>query len=229
MGKEAQCTCRWDTRTSSGKALLETDEILFRGEFRLVIPLKEVESVQAVEGQLQIKSPRGMVALSLGPVVAKWAERILHPPGRIDKLGVKAGFRVAIIEVQDAGFNEELAGANAEIVTATRAAPSDLVFVAAESRTHLKKLSSIKLLIKPAGAIWVVYPKGMTTIREADVLAGGRDAGLVDVKVARFSERKTALKFVIPVAERPLKEKKSKDPNARTKTKVVAPLKGNHK
>ena len=42
----------------------------------------------------------------------------------------------------------------------------------------------------------------MTTVREMDVITGGRDAGLVDVKVARFSETLTALKFVIPLAER---------------------------
>lgn len=41
MGKESQCTCRWDQRTSSGKALLETEEIIFRGDFRLVIPVAD--------------------------------------------------------------------------------------------------------------------------------------------------------------------------------------------
>ena len=50
--------------------------------------------------------------------------------------------------------------------------------------------------------MWVVYPKGRTDPSEVDVLEAGKAAGLVDVKVARFSETHTALKFVIPVARR---------------------------
>ena len=56
--------------------------------------------------------------------------------------------------------------------------------------------------LKPAGALWVVYPKGVQTIREIEVIAAGREAGLKDVKVASFSATHTALKFVIPVASR---------------------------
>jgi hypothetical protein len=40
------------------------------------------------------------------------------------------------------------------------------------------------------------------TITEGDVMAAGKAAGLVDVKVVRFSETHTAEKFVIPVALR---------------------------
>ena len=52
------------------------------------------------------------------------------------------------------------------------------------------------------GGIWVVAPKGGREPREAQVLAAGKAAGLVDVKVARFSETHTAHRFVIPRGER---------------------------
>jgi hypothetical protein len=48
----------------------------------------------------------------------------------------------------------------------------------------------------------VVYPKGQKHITEAGVFAAGKQAGLVDVKVASFSATHTALKFVIPVDRR---------------------------
>jgi len=48
----------------------------------------------------------------------------------------------------------------------------------------------------------VVNPKGVKTITEAEVLAAGKKAGLVDVKVVKFSETHTAHKFVIPKAKR---------------------------
>jgi hypothetical protein len=56
--------------------------------------------------------------------------------------------------------------------------------------------------LKPAGALWVVRPKGRREITESDVMAAGKAAGLVDVKVVSFSDTHTAEKFVIPVAQR---------------------------
>jgi hypothetical protein len=48
-----------------------------------------------------------------------------------------------------------------------------------------------------------VRPKGSKAITEAETMAAGKRAGLVDVKVVSFSETHTAEKFVIPVAARP--------------------------
>jgi hypothetical protein len=44
--------------------------------------------------------------------------------------------------------------------------------------------------------------KGQKNIREVDVIAAGRSAGLTDNKFCRFSETHTALRFVIPLARR---------------------------
>jgi hypothetical protein len=57
--------------------------------------------------------------------------------------------------------------------------------------------------IKPGGGVWVVSPKGKTAqIRDVDVMAAAREAGLVDNKVVGFSATHTALKLVIPKANR---------------------------
>ena len=58
------------------------------------------------------------------------------------------------------------------------------------------------MLPTPDGGVWIVYPKGRKDIREADVMAAGRDLGLKDNKTCRFSDTHTGLRFVIPVAER---------------------------
>jgi hypothetical protein len=50
--------------------------------------------------------------------------------------------------------------------------------------------------------IWAITPKGKDGIAEAAVVAAGKAAGLVDVKVAAFSPTHTAAKFVIPKAQR---------------------------
>ena len=56
MGQEATCTVHVDGQTSSGKARLETEEIVFRGDFRLAIPLREVRDARAVDGRLTVHS-----------------------------------------------------------------------------------------------------------------------------------------------------------------------------
>ncbi len=65
-----------------------------------------------------------------------------------------------------------------------------------------KGLNRLRTSLTPAGGIWVVAPKGVAEITEADVLAAGRKAGLVDIKVVRFSATHTAHKFVVPKAQR---------------------------
>jgi len=202
MGKQSKCKCRWNSRTSNGKALLETDGIIFRGDFRLVIPLKEIKSIAAADGNLHIDSPQGKATFTLGAEAAKWAGKILHPPSRVDKLGVKAGSRVSAVKLDDAEFLAELKTVAADVTADKPGKQNDIVFYAAETRSDLKKLTALKAAIKPAAAIWVIYPKGVKIITAANVRSVGVAAGLVDVKVARFSERQTALKFVIPVKER---------------------------
>jgi hypothetical protein len=64
------------------------------------------------------------------------------------------------------------------------------------------RLAALVPAIAPAGGVWAIYPKGRRELSEDTVRAAGRRAGLVDVKVVRFSETLGALKLVIPRARR---------------------------
>jgi len=55
MGRELQCRAKSAGKWHKGKALLETSEIIFRGETRLKIPFASLTSVEARDGQLHIK------------------------------------------------------------------------------------------------------------------------------------------------------------------------------
>lgn len=200
MGQEVQCRARFAGRTSPGKALLETDSLIFRGEFRLRLPFQSLTSVVASGGELRLAMPEGPVVFELGAQAEKWARKILNPPSLLDKLGVKPGLSVRVPGLAGEAFLRDLARC-ATIVTR---GPCDLVLLGAEKAGDLKRLSTLAKTIQSAGAVWVVYPKGVQHIREEDVMAAGKLAGLVDVKVASFSATHTALKFVIPVARRPL-------------------------
>jgi hypothetical protein len=200
MGQELECRLRYRKRTMAGKAYLETDYLLFRGEERLKVALKDLTAVQADGGLLKLEFPGGPAALELGEAAEKWAEKILHPPSRAGKLGVKAGAEVRLVGEFERDFRDELRGCAVEL--ADGKAKADLVFFAAAAARDLARVAKLKAWLKPAGALWVVYPKGVPAIREIEVLEAGRAAGLKDTKVASFSSTHTALRFVIPVAER---------------------------
>jgi hypothetical protein len=120
----------------------------------------------------------------------------------IDKLGVKPGQKIAVLGVESAEFLTELAARVPEYSRGKRVADADLIFFSAEAIADLAHMKPLVGSIEKNGAIWVVYPKGQTHIREIDVITAGKSAGLTDNKVCSFSATHTALRFCIPVAKR---------------------------
>jgi len=202
MGNEATCKVHFDRQQSEGKALLETAEILFRGDFRLKIPFSTIESAKVVDGELRLQTPEGLAVFHLGSAAEKWCDKILHPKSRIEKLGVKPGDRISLLGEFEPEFLREVTGLTETVSKGKIAADSECVFLAADSKEGLGALAKISKAMKGAAALWIVYPKGQKHITENDILAAGRKAGLKDVKVVGFSATHTALKFVIPLSKR---------------------------
>ncbi len=96
MGAENRCRVRFGKQSGQGRALLETNELIFRGDFRLVIPFKDISKVNAVDGELRVRFSGGEAVFELGPLAEKWAAKILHPKSTIEKLGVKPGMCVTL-------------------------------------------------------------------------------------------------------------------------------------
>src|ERR1700730_7357178 len=101
MGLEANCVARYGDQVSKGTAHLDSDHLLFRGDFRLLIPFKEMKSVTVNDGCLLMAVADGSASLDLGPAASKWADKILNPPQRADKLGIKPDMDVVILGVDD--------------------------------------------------------------------------------------------------------------------------------
>jgi hypothetical protein len=122
----------------------------------------------------------------------------------LDKLGVKPGAKVAIVHLDDARFVSRLQERTSDIVKGKPPSPCDLVFFGAERPADLKRLKELKTWIEPNGAIWVVRPKGdRSLLRETDVIDAGLAAGLVDNKIASFSETHGAMRLVFRLRDRP--------------------------
>ena len=120
----------------------------------------------------------------------------------IDKLSIKAGMRVAVLAVDDADFLAQLAAKTGEVGKRLRA-DCDVVMLGVEKTAGLDRITACAVSIKPAGGVWVVYPKGRKDITQAQVMEAGLAAGLVDNKVCSFSATHTALRFVVRVKDRP--------------------------
>ncbi len=202
VGNELKCKVSRGQQESEGKALLETSEILFRGEFRLKIPFATIKSAKAVDGEVRLQPAEGLAVFHLGAAAEKWCDKILHPKSRIEKLGVKPDAKVSLLGDFDAAFLTEVKALTKSVSKDKAAADTECIFFAADSRKDLGALPKISKSMKGAAALWIVYPKGQKQITELDVLDAGRKTGLKDVKVVGFSATHTALKFVIPLSQR---------------------------
>ena len=205
MGLDARCRARVDGVPVEGRAQLETAELIFRSDgVRVAVPFAQVRSASAEGEWLRVSWSGGLLELHVGDAAA-WATRIVSPKSRIDKLGVKPEHRVAVVDLDDAEFAAELAARSPHVVHVVADAPAagmDVIFFGAEEGGALARLAELRTRLRPAGALWVVRPKGVARITEREVMDAGKAAGLVDVKVVSFSATHTAEKFVIPKARR---------------------------
>lgn len=201
MGYDTTCSATFRRQTSVGRAQLETDYVLFRGDFRVKLPLSSITAVSTKDGVLSLTSAEGTLALSIGPSAGKWAAKITSPPSRVQKLGVKPGMRISVLGVADAAFEAELKAAGADVSTRARK-DSDQIYIAIESAKDLGRFETVLPSVRQDGAVWAIRRRGLKDASEAATMAAGLAAGLVDVKVARFSETHTAEKFVRPVRSR---------------------------
>lgn len=193
MGKDAQVHAVFPDGEDAGRLQYEAPKLLFRGGRRRVFEGPELTGVRAEAGDL-VLADGSRFALGV-KAAASWAEAILNPKGRLDKIGVKPGMRVGVLGVDDPDLAAELA---------TRGAPPigdhtqlDLLFYAADSVEALGRVGGLIPALADKGALWIVSRKGKAaTVKDIDVMAAAKAVGLVDNKVVGFSETHTALRFV---------------------------------
>ena len=202
MGRKTHCTVRSGGKRIAGQALLETNEIVFRGDLRLKIPIASLQSVVARNGELHLKWPSNTAVFELGDEAEKWAHKILHPKSAAEKLGIKPGLRISVLRLSDDGFLQDVRKVAAAFADSKPLQESDIIFFGAKVAADLAGLKKLVPSLAGNGAVWIVYPKGRKEITELQVLNAGRDAGLVDIKVVGYSTTDTALKFVRPKDKR---------------------------
>ena len=193
MGKVATVTAVFADGADEGRLQYEPPKLLFRGAQRRVFEGEGLKGVRA-DGADLVLADGSRFALG-EKQAAGWADAILNPKGRMDKIGVKAGMRVAVMGVSDATLSAELAEKGA--LPVAELANLDLLFYAADTSAALARIEGLVPLLSERGALWVVSRKGKAaTVKDVDVMAAAKAHGLVDNKVVAFSPTHTSLRFV---------------------------------
>ncbi len=193
MGKEAQVHARLEGGAEEGRLQWESPRLIFRGASRVAFQGDALKDLKAEGGDLVLKSGE---RFTLGePQAARWAEAILNPPGRLDKLGVKAGQKLAILNLDESGFETELCGRAPPVGPAHRN-DLDMLFYGADSQAELDAIPDLIPMLGERGALWIASLKGKAaTLKDVQVMAAAKAHGLVDNKVCALSETRTALRF----------------------------------
>lgn len=128
----------------------------------------------------------------------------VHPERElVDKLGVKPGMLVSLVGVDDPAVADAARSRSDNVSVDQAPRPgSAIVIYQAEDVASLQRIAEMRDATPREGAVWVLWPKGVSAIRQSDVQGAGLAAGLVDVKVARISDRLSGLKFVFRLADR---------------------------
>jgi hypothetical protein len=193
MGKAAEVQAVFADGPDAGRLQYEAPTLVFRGRLRRAWGGEGLAGVQALAGDLVLADGS---RFTLGErAAASWAEAIIHPKGRAQKIGVKPGMRADAQGVGDTALAGELVAAGA--VLAAGEAGLDLLFHTADSAGDLAAIAGLVPRLADRGALWVVSRKGKAaTLRDVEVMAAAKAQGLVDNKVMAFSDTHTALRFV---------------------------------
>lgn len=193
MGKQASVVALFAEGPDEGRLQYEPPKLIFRGAQRRTFEGAALAGL-CVDGADLVLSDGARFRLG-EKVAPRWAEAILTPKGRMDKIGVKPGMRAAIMGVVDPTLSEELAGCGAASVR--ELSNLDLLFYAADSAQDLARIDALVPMLSERGALWIVSRKGKSaTVKDVEVMAAAKAHGLVDNKVVAFSPTLTSLRFV---------------------------------
>ena len=132
------------------------------------------------------------------PTERSYAHRSLY-----DKLGVRAGSRVALVGTHDESFVTELNVRLAQGAALRLRTIYDLIFVRVDVPSDLESIARAAIRLERRGALWIFHHKGRGAApTDAEVRAAALAAGLVDNKISAYSATHTATRYVIPLVRR---------------------------
>lgn len=222
VGLESRAKAKLGARRvlQDGTLFLEGQEIFFRPDVpegqrvkRLRIPVAETTRLEAAGKELVIEHKGELMRFAIDHP-ERWVAKIRTPKSRVDKLGIRAGTAVHVVNVDDPALDDELS-ATLAVKKKTLSAEVDVVLLGARSAADLAPLAKLAAGIRETAALWVLWSRNPVPaaapkkgargkaaapppvpLEEGEVRRIAGEAGLVDVKTVAFSEDLSALKLV---------------------------------
>ena len=196
MGLEANCVCRWNDGETTVKALLESHELILRGDLKRRLPIAQMRSFEAKADALIVSMADETYSLDLGArTAAFWAAKMAKPPPTLRaKLGVDDVAGVCVIgAVGDLALRDAVSAATAAVADAR------LSLAQVDDEQALKAVLDAHAQAPALQPLWLVYPKGAKApFGEEAVRRILREAGYADSKSCAVSAAYTATRYAKP-------------------------------
>jgi hypothetical protein len=195
MGLETRCATSVDDADGrrddpDARVLLEGDALIVRGHARATVPRATITDLSARDGVLTVTHAAGSIRLSLGDDAEKWRSKIAEGPRtRAQKLGIKPGTRVMLIEVNDPSIGRECVEAGAQLIddhVRDGSQPIDLVLTEVSTGEDLARIPVLGAALGN-GALWVIHPNGVPEVADTKIFAVAERTGMVSTKTMSFS------------------------------------------
>lgn len=197
MAMESACKLRVGRENYEGRVRMSGDHIDFAGPTKFRFRISEMRDPHRTEQCIAFNFHGNSVNIELSSLRAaeNWIDYILHPQTLADKLGVKEGQTVRVMNLDDEDLLSSLQSKNTKLASRSTSR-CDLVMLGVERSAELRQLEDLSESLRPKGAIWVVLPKTGRMVTKANVFAAAREAGLNQVEVVDYSETMSAFKIV---------------------------------
>jgi hypothetical protein len=190
MGKEAEAQIRFAGQSGYGKILLETTEIILRGELRAKVPRDQILGFSVEGDDLRLSTAQGQIEATMGQAKAQaWVKALAKPlPSLADKLGIGVDRPVKVIgSLHDPLLLQAIGGCQsdqAHLFLAELSCQSDL-------DAALQSLEQ-----QPNPVFWGITVKGKASpFPDAELRRQMRAAGYIDTKACAVSDRNTATRY----------------------------------
>lgn len=194
MGLEQKCRAAWPGGSGDVKALLETHELILRGDVKRTFPIARLEKIRVEDEDLRFRVADEDIALTLGADKAgRWAKKLITPPPSLaQKLGTGPAAKALVIgEIDDPALVEAL-GEN------TTTSPQEAALCVAVVRDEAALQQAIRAQQSCAfeTLIWIANVKGpRSPFSDNAVRSFMRDAGYIDNKVSAVSDVLSATRY----------------------------------
>lgn len=195
MGLELkQCKAVIKAVKATGKLHVDSKQIEFRAkDVRWSVQVGKGTSAKVDGNKLVVRRGSKTATFDVGAKAEKWADKVVNPPTRATKLGLKSGSKVLLRGGLEDSFAQELSAHG--LVSVKSVKTCDIAFVKLNKAADFKVFDSVASSCATGVHIWAIWPKGIEAVGQGQVIGRAREHGMGPGKKISFDETCTAMRF----------------------------------